>query len=204
MDSCSPSVGSIRAAMQARPSSTVNRLGPPAAGRLSATHTHTLTFNPHLPPEPPRDVAVTPAERRGPPSFTCLKCGLFEELAVRARLLRPALLVLRAGPGGVLRGRGPQRGRHLFTPQGFPLALLRHLKPELVVHPIMAGPQVPVPDDSERQALQAAFPKRSPFPEQEDGRGTHMSTQQWGLTAPVASTTVYLLGAVHSTERRRG
>lgn len=28
---------------------------------------------------------------------------------------------------------------------------------------------------------------------------THMSTQHCGLTAPVASTTVYLFGAVHST-----
>lgn len=31
-------------------------------------------------------------------------------------------------------------------------------------------------------------------------KNAHMSTQHWGFTAPVASTTVYLLGAVHSTE----
>lgn len=31
-------------------------------------------------------------------------------------------------------------------------------------------------------------------------KNTHMSTQHCGLTAPVASTTMYLLGAVHSTE----
>ena len=30
-----------------------------------------------------------------------------------------------------------------------------------------------------------------------------MSTRHCGFTAPVASTTVYLFGAVHSTERRR-
>lgn len=33
-------------------------------------------------------------------------------------------------------------------------------------------------------------------------RQTHMSTQHCGLTAPVESTTVYLFGAVHSTERK--
>ena len=31
-------------------------------------------------------------------------------------------------------------------------------------------------------------------------KNAYMSTQHCGLTAPVASTTVYLLGAVHSTE----
>lgn len=31
-------------------------------------------------------------------------------------------------------------------------------------------------------------------------KNAHMSTQHCGLTAPVASTTMYLLGAVHSTE----
>ena len=34
-----------------------------------------------------------------------------------------------------------------------------------------------------------------------DIKCTYMSTQHCGLTAPVESTTVYLFGAVHSTEK---
>lgn len=80
--------------------------------------------------------------------LTCLKSSLLEKLAVRKLLLNPVLLVLAPGAGWLLRGRGTERGGHLFATQRFPLTLLRHLQSELVVRAIVARPDVSVSDYS--------------------------------------------------------
>jgi len=95
----------------------------------------------HLVAEPAHD---------SPSPLTCLtrRGGLLEELADRKLLLEPALLILGPGAGRLLRGGGPERGRHLLVAQGFPLTLLRHLQSELVVRPVVARAHISVADHS--------------------------------------------------------
>lgn len=79
---------------------------------------------------------------------TCLKYSLFEEFAVCVLVFDSAFIVLRAWAGRILRRRRTEGGRHLLAAESFPLALLRHLQPELVVRSVVACSHIPVSDDS--------------------------------------------------------
>lgn len=81
---------------------------------------------------------------------TCLECSLLKEQAISELLLHPALLLLRPALWLLLSCWGQQCGHHFLPAQSFPLALLRHLQPELIDHAIVAGPHVSVPDHSVR------------------------------------------------------
>lgn len=83
-----------------------------------------------------------------PPAPTCLIDRLLVELAVCNLLFHAALLVLWPRAGGLVGGGGSQRSHHLLATQSLPLTLLRHLQPELVVHPKVARTHISVSDDS--------------------------------------------------------
>lgn len=82
------------------------------------------------------------------PPPTCQIDRLLVELAVRNLLFHAPLLVLRPRAGRLVGSWRPQRGHHLLATQSLPLTLLRHLKPELVVHPEVARTHISVSDDS--------------------------------------------------------
>lgn len=77
---------------------------------------------------------------------TCLECSLLEKHSVGKLLLHPALFFLGPDLGLLLSSRGQQSGHDFLPAQCLPLTLLRHLQTELIDHPIMAGPHVPVAD----------------------------------------------------------
>lgn len=83
-----------------------------------------------------------------PPPPTCQIDRLLVELAVCNLLFHAALLVLRPRAGRLVGGGGPQRGHHLLATQSLAMTLLRHLQPELVVHPEVARAHISVSDDS--------------------------------------------------------
>lgn len=99
---------------------------------------------------------------------TCLKRSLVEKFAVCALLLDPAFVVLGARAAGVLRRRPAERGRHLLATQSLPVALLRHLQPELVVDAVVARPHIPVSDDSARKR-QLCVQQSQPATDREGG-----------------------------------
>lgn len=77
---------------------------------------------------------------------TCLECSLLKEHSVGKLLLHPALLFLGPDLGLLLSGGGQQSGHYFLSAQGLPLTLLRHLQPELINHPVMTGPHIPMAD----------------------------------------------------------